>query len=793
MKKILFLFIFATQLFSLTISLNSAKENGTPYAVLHIQDDEPVNCQVVPQDLDKEIYLCQFKKVVNTPIDMKKMVLVNIDFLEKEKEFFIKIEPKVKSKLIPVNKTLYLDEETTKNIKKDKFKHRVIMLYEESPFANSIGADGIDFPIIYPKNTKPYVGALDLNGAPISYAQSKDIRLYLDLKKSYEKKQYEDVIENSIAVVAKYPQTIFKSEFLLYRLRAIDKELGTDGSKISDTLDNNDLVVEAKRWIKSFPSDGNLPEVLMIIAKSYLQIGSKADANYFLDILITEHENSPFTKKAILKFADSIYSTKNPEKALKLYRDVLYSASNLDIASEAAIRLVDKEINRGKTRSAKEYLEKVLTANKDFLLKDREAAYALATKLAANKLYDVAAQIADFIAEGLAKRNDIREALIRDAGLWHAKANNVKEAYDGLQNYIKEYPSGDFNDEVQEALDELFFELNETNETKLTAYYDTLIDKYKNEIGDRAVVEKARLLLSKERYKDVLMMEESLNYVSENNTTEGDGIINDAANALVILNIKDDKCSVAVGYIEKYELELSKFDEEKIFDCLIRTARFEKAKLISEEKIKDEKLEDRFMWLQKHLLSQYSLNNYQSVVDINKDITALASSLKKKIDNKTLSMVFFSYMKLDKLEEALKIARTIEKEWPNDSINSDVYIEIVKKSVDDRSDLLLSEYAKKVIDIQNKLKAYMHTPFVEFSYIGALKRLDKQAEALGVAKILIDKKISLKDKTRALYNAGELSMKLKKNEDAKNYFTKCVKIEVESSWKSICEQNLKLL
>ena len=36
----------------------------------------------------------------------------------------------------------------------------------------------------FSKYQKPYIGALDLNGAPISYAQSKDIQLYLDIKTS---------------------------------------------------------------------------------------------------------------------------------------------------------------------------------------------------------------------------------------------------------------------------------------------------------------------------------------------------------------------------------------------------------------------------------------------------------------------------------------------------------------------------------------------------------------------------------------------------------------------------------
>jgi len=790
-KQLLLLIFFATQLFSLTIILNSAKVSGEAYAVLHVEDSEPVDCQVIPQSLDQKKYLCRFKKIVKTHISPKKMALVDIDFLEKKKEFYLRIEPKVDSKLLIVQDSLFIDPEVSDKTKTKIVKHWVILLYEKSPFPEKASSEKIDFPIMYSKNIKPYVGALDLNGAPISYVQSKDISLYLKLKKSYNNKKYLDVIEDSFSAVKKYPQTIFRSEFLLYRLRAIDKGIDENDDTIADKFDGNDIVNEGKAWIKSFPSDSNIPEVLMIISKAYLKMGFKSDANYFMDILISEHEDSPFTRKAILVFADFLYNTRKKEKAIKLYLDVLYSAQDLDIAAEAAIRLSDKEMNRGQTDKAKVYLLKVLEANQNYLLKDRESSYELAKKLALNKLYDVAAKVADVLLIDIKKSDEKKELLIRDSGLWHAKANDIKEAYDRLQQYLKEYKNGDYKDDIQTSLDELFFELNETNETKLANYYDKLIGKYKNKIGDRAVIEKAKLLLSQKRYEDVLKMQDALDYVSESNTTSE--YIVTASNALAIIALKDDKCNQAVSYIEKYKLNLEQFDNSKIFDCFIRTSRYTRAKNLSEIRIKDGTLKERNEWMQKYLLSLYKLNKYSSAIDVGQDVVKMSKSLKTKPKNNTLQMLFFSLMKLDRFEKAIDIAKQIEKNSPNDLKNSDVYIKIVQRAEDDRNDLLLREYANKIISLQKKFKSNAYTPDVELSLIGALQRLEKTKEALVVAKGLLDKKISLKQQTRAYYSAGELSMKLNKNADAKNYFEKCKNIKTKSSWKDICEQNLKLL
>ena len=50
-----------------------------------------------------------------------------------------------------------------------------------------------------------------------------------------------------------------------------------------------------------------------------------------------------------------------------------------------------------------------------------------------------------------------------------------------------------------------------------------------------------------------------------------------------------------------------------------------------------------------------------------------------------------------------------------------------------------------------------------------------------------------KDKIRLFYQAGELSLKRQENAKAKEYFTKCIAINDNSTWKGICQQNLDLL
>lgn len=55
-------------------------------------------------------------------------------------------------------------------------------------------------------------------------------------------------------------------------------------------------------------------------------------------------------KKRYFTFADHLFAKREKDKALKLYLEVLYSATDLDIASEAAIKLSDHQMDAGKLK-----------------------------------------------------------------------------------------------------------------------------------------------------------------------------------------------------------------------------------------------------------------------------------------------------------------------------------------------------------------------------------------------------------------------------------------------------------
>lgn len=796
MKSLLIFLLVSVQLCALEIVLNSGKESKVTYAILHLIDGEPFYCEALSDAFDKKKYVCKVNRPIQKQIEPKSMKYAEINFFEKDGAFYIAVDPKMVSRLVPVEDVLYDTKEILKKPKAERYTHWTILFEEKPLYEEKKTYDSLDFPIVYPKTQMPYVGALDLNGKPISYAQSKDIQLYLDIKKEFEKGDYQSVIKNVKRILTLYPSSIFRSELELYQIRSMDALLSKrteDSPELS--FNENDLVDVAKRWSKEFTSDENLPEVLMMLTKAYIKLGSKSDTNYFLDILVSEHPDNLFTKKTILLYADNLYKKKEKDKAMGLYMDVLYSAQDLDVASEAAIRLSDYQMDAGKMKEAKEYLLKVLNVNEKFLLKDPMASYKLAKRLYEHKLYDLAARISDLLLASLPKNAENKELLLKESGDWHAKANEIDAANARYQEYLAAYKNnGEFTNAVSESLDALFFKTKENNETVLENYYDKLIEKYSNDIGQKALLEKANLLFKQKRFTDVLALEEALSKVPDNFEIKPAELIYGSAKALALNALQKEDCQEMINFVEQYKLQLSDMNNDAaLFKCFMRTSRFDRAHELSSTHLKDKALQSRYEWAQREVQVLFRLGKYKEAIDLKEDLKTLTFSLHQKIDLQTIRDLFFSYMKLNNLDGAASLAESIKLLYPNDTSAMDMYYEVVKVANESKNDLLLVKYAELIISMQKQFKTAVYTPSVELSYIDSLKRLGRDSEALKVVEELLPKIFNNKDKIRALYQAGELTMKLQQMDKAKNYFTQCVAVNENSSWKTICQQNLELL
>ncbi len=793
----IFLIFFSTESKALSIKLNSTKENKVFIYILHIADTQPFSCIKKILTIKQNEYICKIKGKNEIKISPKNTKPLELYINNKKNFTYITIKPKENVRVFNANTPLYKSKIiANKSIK--YAKHWIFLFYSDKLFLkNTSKLNGINFPVDFLKELAPSIGALDLSGIPINYLNnSKDINNYLSIKSDYNKGRYDFVILEAQKALKNYPSSIFANDFMLYYIRAIYKTLQTkQENPNAQDLSYDKIIKLGKKWIKKFPSDQNIPEVLYYIASSYQNIGQQSDAKYFFDILITEHPKNKYTQLGIITFADSLYATNQKQKAIKLYKDVLYSTKDINVASIAAKKLADFYIKTKRYKEAEVYYEKIINANADFILKDHQKAYDLAINLSADGMYNIAEQILEKLLNKLKREPDLKELIIKKLGDIYAKDKQYKKASYYYKKYLSLFKYGNYVDQVTKSLDGMFFDINESNTTKLIKYYDKLINRYKaGPIYEKAKILKAKALIKEKKYKEALLILNNLE-TNFNNKKIVKKLKKEIALLLTLSSLKNENCIAAIGYINDYNLTITS-NQKELAICYLQTYNYKRAVKLSNKMVKDKHIntKEKITWLDIEAKSLLLTHSYKKLDLVAEDMITLAKAFKiNTFIYKGLYYKFFALYNLKKYNMAIQIAQEIDKNFRNNFKNIEIYKKIIDLAKQRADDLMVIKYAKKIVKLQEKYKSYPLSPEIEFSYIASLKRLNKNKIALGVLKNLSTRINSSMTLSRIYYEIGAISLKLNDKTDAKNAFKKCLDMKSKNSWKSLCKDSLSLL
>jgi len=789
MRYYTLIFIFTINLFALDIFVNSGIENLEKYSIVHLIDTKEFSCSSNKNRLgDIKEVTCFFDKM---PAE-KDFLSSKSQFFQIKRELFgdkfvIRIIPNSRAKLYQHN--FDMKNATEISSKMQEFsKHWFVVAYQQNlPFIAKDKSKGVNFPIDISSVRNPYIGALDIAKKPIFFNKNIDIGYYLEIKNYYKEEDYERLIESVDEALALSPDTMFRSDFLLYKIRAL-----------AELPDMEDVLLDlAKSWVKGYPSDEAVPEVLLMIAQAYIALGTQSEANYYFDRVLTEHSEDKYAKLAMIYLGDEKESEGDDKSAIRLYKEALYSTKDLKIASIAAARLAYKYLEKGDKAKAQEFYEKVLKANPRYLVKDEFKAYTLAKDLADKKLFSIAKQIGDMTVKKIEenKLHDIYELVLRDTAYWHDMDKDVQIAYDLYHRYLKEFPFGDFVNFVNIRLDHLFFDMNEDNRTKLLNTYNELIGKYgKSDVGDKALYEKTKLLLDMENYQGVLDLEDRVLALDKDIAPEANQTVQSAAMALATINLDKKKCRPALKLKAKYDLMFSENKDKELAYCALKTANYKVAIELSKKNIKTKDLELRLSWLKLYMKALLKERDFYGVIDLSKDILSLADILNDKKAEKVLYDVFYANLELKKEKSAIEVADDIESRFVDDFENIDIYKKLVKIGSKKSDDFMVLKYAQKVMSLQNMYKSYIESPQIELIYMQSLINLNRSKEAIDFSQDIPNiEKLSPKSRTRMNYLLGLSYQKLDNEEQARAKFNECSKTKENTSWKKLCQDAIKLL
>jgi tetratricopeptide (TPR) repeat protein len=744
LKFLLFLFSF---LFAFELNVDFYKDKKR-YEILTIYDDKPFLCKAQ----DKNV-ICEFNRLPSTPTFKSSTIFFKINPVFKNGKFYLVINIKKFYQLKSFENNLYENSLITP-FKLKKAKKWVIIASDKKIKTHK--NQGLKF--YFHHSIHPYIGPIDDNGDPIEASkESEDVLKYFEIINAYKKGI--DVSMEIEDFVNDYPNSVFLPDVLFLKLKILDKKNESD-----------EVIKLAKIWIKKFAYDENLPKVLLIMANNYSKIGFLSDAAYLYQRIINEYPKSKEAYLSMIYLADQLYTTGDDKKAFKYYEKALYSTDDIEIASLAASRLAQRYMDKGNIRKAIEYYMKIYNANKNYLLRDKQKAYELAKTLASHNAFELATKIGDDLIKNLKKTDDLYEPLEYNLAQWYYEMQNYKRALFWIEKYLNEFPYGEYSDAVAALRDKVIFEVPDKNLTKQLQVIDDILQKYKGDIFYKALYKKIMILYKMKKYDEIIKLEDKIQEIPDKIFKDKKEFLNKVYVEYVtkLLNKKD--CLDAINLIKSKKLTLDKKYDDKVYECAIKVKDYNIASIVCNKYLASSDDKIFVKWMKRKIKALEGLGDYKNLILA---IDDLCNVMKKGCYEYKLKK-FFALWKLKRYKEALKLVKELDKY--QHIRNTDAFIKIVNYALQNNDNLLAATYAKKIIDLQNRFKAYPYSPFVEFTYAKFSKN---KKEAIRVLKDVLNR-VKGEDKARAYFMLANFTKD-------KKYIYECLKVKDSKLWRGLCE------
>ena len=454
---------------------------------------------------------------------------------------------------------------------------------------------------------------------------------------------------------------------------------------------------------------------------------------------------------------------------------------------DAAYHLAHLFIKSSHKESAK-YIEKIVKAQPSYFMNDYKSSQEMMYKFSDSENYVTAASIAKAMSDTMNKSNDEYETLLKDRAVWLAKTDKKIEALKAINRYIKEYPDGDFIEIIEVLKDELFFDTDDSNTSAKLAIYNSLMINYENDtIGNRALYEKAKLLLSLKDYNKVLDLKSQLLDLDMDKYKDIDKIIKNSAVGTMTDSLKEKKCHEVLQISNEYNITLSPEWDDGLYICAMKGGDYEMAKTLSNKHLRIKDLELRKKWLSRHIKVDFKIGNYSDVLEASRDLIALIDDDKKSKYIEVYRTIFDTYQRLEQKNSMLKAILKIEDIFGIDYIDLDRYIAVMRIGDERKDDAIVIKYGSIAMQIQTKSSSHPQSPFLEFTLYQAYMNQEDYAKALQTITILNSVNIEKTDRARQKYLLGTVYSKLWRDEDAIKAFDDAIKADTTSAWAKLAK------
>lgn len=780
-------------IFGLDVSINYGKEAKQHFSVLNINHKEALECtEEYNAQGDVLRVICTLDRTPIASFSPTETLFFRFWSRVVDGRFFLYIEPKHKIKLYATPSDLKSNAPITKEQPKISKTWQVIGYENEIPFLNDYNDQskprGLNFPIKIIRNDELYVNDLDINRGPLNYEEGEDYEAYSHIQTLMKNHSHIEAVKAIDETLNAYPKTIFAKDLLLFRLRALEH---------FDAVENSDMIVDmGTKWVKKYPTDSGVPEVLYYLGNAYADLRIPQEAKYYFDRIISEYPNSRYTPLAKMALAKNFNAGADESAASKLFAQAYQEAKDLDSASAIAIEWSKFRIQNNEKAQAQKLLETMLKVNPSYITKYPIKSYEFLKLLAEHEMYLIAAQLGEYFYENLPNDDISAEDLLNNVSLWYQASGSTQDAHRINKAFLQEFEHRPKSEEVRERDDKLLFNLAEDENTdSKIAKYDYIIQNYPHgPEQEKALALKVQALFDAKKYKEVIALKDTL---------KDETLIEKSYVALLEDSIEKGDCKQVSGYYLALKSPLQALQEKQkmpLFDCMYSLSLNKEAAQISQDMAQNAtKLEDKLAWLYRDAQNFAKLGDSKSAARAGRDALALAQSLKSSDYYDVGFPLFNALHALDNKDEVLQVYTFLKENIPNHPQMLSVDLMLLKDSQNQSDDVGIEIYAKDILRLQNLQGVDSQSPYVDFALAQSYIRTQRNIEAINTLNDLLKKEISDDDKQKTLYLKGSLlksmqdSQKSEINESAQQSFESCVAIPYNGAWQNLCKQALDIL
>ncbi len=776
-KRLLVFFAAPLALFSLSLVVSRGSYNDEKYSVIELERLEPFLCKEIYEETKTQAdFLCTFSKIPLTrPVESQNDFFY-IKPYTKDKIFHLLIQPKHKAVLIPQLESM-LEAKSLYEEEPRGYRKWIVVGYEKNPpFLQRQKNEGINFAIKMDAGSLPSVGALNIEGEPISSLDNADFKEFNAFEKMFNDGDYSDLLRRiNTKLERKEINKLFMPEILALKIKTL-VILGREPREILES---------GIPWVESYTSHKDLPEIMLRVAQAYMKLGIVQEGMKLFNALIREYPGNSYAELAMIYSGEKLQKEGKVSSAKALYEKVLYSSDDVDVASLAAFNLANYYLLSDDVKAASGFFEKIITSNPKFFAADFKKYYNLAKELAQRKSYKTAGMLAKELLGFLDQNNKEYPALLLATARWEKDGGDFNISAEHYAMYLDKYPYMKNAAEVKRELDFLEFQMDAGNDSQKLALYDKIIDAYSGEqIANDALHRKMLLFYKNNLYEQ---MQATLKSFESLDGAVYSGLAEDVkriTRKLAKHYLSRSRCKEAIDYINGYDLLLPYTLDESIFACAKKVGDYDLALKISRGYIERTSPAQSVRWQENELRVLFDASKYEDFLLKASRLINMQKLLKLRPAEDILRGFFKANLALGKTPALRGALEDYKKYYPSSPGLLDLYKDAVEVYLKSGETDLAMHYAQLLLNAQRFLGVSTFSPFVEFALIqsGASKEV-----AVDLLQDLAPPKVEARHYNKILFTLGELYEQTGRADLAHQSFLKCAQTSYDDEFLPLCK------